>query len=328
MYLGYDGGFSDAKAKTDNGKIITFPTISGNYEQATYAIEAANAPIVVTIPGDGTWVIGEAAAHVSRLTARRQDRHWITTPAWKRYFLAAVTQLTTATRLDLDLVTGLPVTWYAQDWQDLVAHIRGTHRVKRLGGTWQTITVRNIEVLPQPFGTLLAQVLDEHGTIVNTELANRKVAIIDIGGNTTGYLAVDELHEIPFQTTSIDRGCWEALALTAQEINRRFPGLEIEDPEVLQLVKAHQTIDYYDKIDIDVSHIVTAALQPLAAAVIGHATTLWNSGAEFRRILVTGGGAHLIGDHIKGQFPHATIVHDPALANARGYYNFAKRLYG
>lgn len=329
MYGGFDIGFSDAKAVTDNSKTTSFPTVSGNYERTTYAIEAPTAgPIVVTIPGDGTWVIGTDTAHVSRLTARRQDRAWFNTPAWKRYFLTAVTQLTTATRLDLDLVTGLPVTWHAQDWRDLVAHIRGTHRVKRLGGTWQTVNVRNVEVLPQPFGTLLSLALDDTGRIVNNQLATRKVALIDIGGNTTGYLAVDELQEIPFQTTSIDRGCWEALTLAAQEINRRFPGLEIDDPAILQLVKGDQTIDYYDKLDIDVSHIVTTALQPLAAALIGHATTLWNSGAEFQTILVTGGGAHLLGNQFKRQFPHAQVVSDPAMANAKGYYRFAKRLFG
>ncbi len=68
-------------------------------------------------------------------------------------------------------------------------------------------------------------------------------------------------------------------------------------------------------------------MRPLTAdAVIAEATQLWNGGAGLDAILVTGGGAHLLGSRITAHFRHAQVVEEPVFANALGYWRFAQYL--
>ena len=41
-------------------------------------------------------------------------------------------------------------------------------------------------------------------------------------------------------------------------------------------------------------------------------------------IIMTGGGALLLGDRLKAHFPHARVVDDPVWANALGFWRFAQ----
>jgi hypothetical protein len=77
---------------------------------------------------------------------------------------------------------------------------------------------------------------------------------------------------------------------------------------------------------VDLGLVVDAALEPMADQVIAQATQLWNSGAGLDAILVSGGGALLLGPYIKRHFRHARVVGDAVFANALGYWRFAQRL--
>jgi hypothetical protein len=77
---------------------------------------------------------------------------------------------------------------------------------------------------------------------------------------------------------------------------------------------------------VDLGPTVEAALEPMAEQVIAQATQLWNGGASLGAILVSGGGALLLGPYIKRHFRHARVVSDPVFANALGYWRFAQRL--
>jgi plasmid segregation protein ParM len=301
--------------------------LSGNVERERAQINGRDAGVtVLDIPGDGKHVIGEAALRLSRFKSRQEDRNWIDSAAYMRYFLAALTELTPANYAEVQLVTGLPVTYFAQDKERLRARLTGDFRVQREGRNWQKFTVSQVAIVPQPFGTLLRETLDNRGCIVNRRLATGRAGVIDIGGKTTGYLSTDNLKEIPPETGSIDVGCWEALTLIRDAVNTEYPGLDLDDHEVAALVSNGATVRYYGDTK-DVSEIVNEALAPLAERVIAEATTLWNGAARLDVILVTGGGARLVGPAICEKFPQARIVGDSAFANAQGYFRFAQRQY-
>ena len=69
-----------------------------------------------------------------------------------------------------------------------------------------------------------------------------------------------------------------------------------------------------------------AALEPMAEQVIAQATQLWNGGAGLDAVLVSGGGALLLGPAIEAHFRHARVVEEPVFANALGYWRFAQHL--
>jgi len=66
----------------------------------------------------------------------------------------------------------------------------------------------------------------------------------------------------------------------------------------------------------------------MAEQVIAQASQLWNGGAALDSILVSGGGARLLGRFIVARFgeEQARIVSDPVFANAVGYYRFSQHL--
>ena len=51
-------------------------------------------------------------------------------------------------------------------------------------------------------------------------------------------------------------------------------------------------------------------------------------GSRLDAILISGGGALLLGKYISEAFVHASIVDEPVYANARGFSNFAQRFQG
>ena len=114
--------------------------------------------------------------------------------------------------------------------------------------------------------------------------------------------------------------------LIRDRVNARYPGLEMEDHEIVATVAEGSPVRYYGDVQ-NVEDIIKEALTPLAERIIAEATTLWNGAARLDEILVTGGGAALVGPAICKHFRHARVVRDAAFANARGYYRFAQRVF-
>lgn len=325
MLIGLDAGYSHTKAISGTRRVI-FPSACGNVEEAGFSINSHHPDTIILEEGEGRWVIGEEAVKQSRLESRREDREWILSKEYGRLWSAALSQVTCANRVDVQVVTGLPVAYFGD--RDLVRErFIGQHRIKRAGRGWQSFAVTDLVVMPQPYGSLLAACLDDHGRIADAELAESRVGIIDVGGKTTGFLSVDALAEVRRETHSIDAGCWEPLRLIGEAIDRNWPGLALRDHEIVEAVQAGQ-IWHYDQLH-DITHIVDQAFAPLAEKVVATATQRWDGGARLRTILVTGGGALLIGRQVVDAFPHARIVEgDPVFANALGFWRYARRRWG
>jgi len=237
--------------------------------------------------------------------------------------LATLTELTTATSCDLTVVTGLPVAYYS-DKDKLRDLLLGEHRASREGRRSQVFRVGDCRVIPQPFGALLSLALDDRGRVADTELATGTVGVIDVGGKTTNLLSVNRLSEIARETASVNVGSWDAMRAVRDYLSNHCPDLVLRDHQVIEAMIARQ-VKYYDG-NVDLSEVVDAALEPMAAQIVAQATQLWNAGASLSAILVSGGGALLLGPAIQRHFRHARVVEDPVFANAVGYWRFAQRI--
>lgn len=325
MRIGVDIGYSHSKWVTQGRRGI-FPSACGNLEKTGFSLDGQGPEAIVLEEGASRWLVGKEAVKQSRMVSRREDRNWITSMEYSRLWVAALSSITTANRVEFQVVTGLPVTYFG-DRQVLQGELRGIRKIKRGGRTAQVLIVEALMVMPQPFGALLATCLDDAGRIINTDLAKGRVGIIDVGGKTTGFLSVEALAEIRRETHSIEVGCWEPLRLIGEAIESRWPGLALRDHEIIEAVRIGRVRHYGQTQDI--SAIVAEALEPLAAEVVATATQRWNGGARLDTILVTGGGAHLVGDQVKAAFRHARIIEgDPVFANALGFWRFAQRKWG
>ena len=320
MNVGLDLGYSAVKLVT-NGRRKSFPSLVGTPELGRFSLDQQAHHIILTRPDRA--LVGEGAMTQSRFVNRREDRAWIESTEYYHLFLAALTELTTAKVADLQLVTGLPVAFYS-DKAMLGDRLIGVHKVAREGRHAQNFKVSECRVIPQPFGALLAAALDDRGRIADHDLATGAVGVIDIGGKTTNLLSVARLAEIGRETESVSIGAWDVVRAVRSFLADRCPNLELRDHQVVEAIVSRQ-VRYYGQ-QVELNQVVDAALEPMANQVIAQATQLWNGGAGLDAILVSGGGALLLGSFLKAHFPHARIVNDPVFANAEGYWKLAQRL--
>jgi plasmid segregation protein ParM len=319
-----DVGYSATKAVAGPERLVTFPSVVGTPDRSRFVVGGEDGHIVLDLPGDGTWLVGEGAVTQSRFVDRREDRGWIAGDAYRRLMLAGFTQLTTATFCDLVVVTGLPVAFYSADKDALRDRFLGQHRVTREGRRAQLFQVTDCRVIPQPFGALLAEALNNHGKIVNHDLATGSVGVIDIGGNTTNLLSVNRLAEIGRETASVNLGAWDVARAVRDHLADRCPGLELRDHQVIDAV-VKRAVKYFGA-PVDLGAVIDATIEPMADQVIAQATQLWNGAAGLDAIIVAGGGALLLGPYLRQAFPHVRVVDNPVFANALGYWRFAQRL--
>jgi len=320
MNIGLDVGYSATKAIAGNRR-VTFPSVVGTPDKARFSLNGTADNIILTEPAHV--LIGAGAVLQSRHLKRREDRGWTESDEWYQLTMAAWSELTTAS-VDMVVVTGLPVAFY-NDKDKVRASLIGSHTTTREGRNRQTFNVTDVRVVPQPFGALLAAVLTNTGQIPpGHPLATGNVGVVDVGGKTTNLLSVDQLTEIGRETSSVSVGAWGVVRAVRAYLADACPDLEVRDHQLMQAI-ASRSIKYFGE-SVNLGDVVDAALEPMAEQVIAEATQLWNGAAGLDAILVTGGGALLMGDKIKKHFQHARVVEQPVWANALGFWRFAQRI--
>jgi len=316
-----DIGYSAVKAISGDRR-VTFPSVVGTPDRARFSLNGSTA-IVLTHPVNA--MVGEEAIAQSRFLNRREDRGWVESDEWYTLALAALTELTNATVAELTIVTGLPVAFY-NDKAVVRDRLLGEHKVQREGRRAQTLKVTDCRVIPQPFGCLLSACLDNRGRIADSNLATGAVGVVDVGGKTTNLLSVNRLSEIGRETASVNVGAWDVVRAVRRWLADNCPDLDLRDHQVVDAMIARQ-VRYYGE-SVDLTGVVETAIEPLAHQVLAEATQLWNGGAALDAVLVSGGGALLLGSHIKAHFRHARVAADPVYANAVGFWRFAQRVAG
>ena len=318
MNAGLDVGYSATKAVSGNRR-VSFPSAVGTPDKARFSLNGDEA-IVLTHPQHVQ--VGAAAIAQSRFLNRREDRGWTESDEWYSLALAALTELTSGS-VELTVITGLPVAFYS-DKALVRDRLLGEHKVQREGRRAQTLRVTDCRVIPQPFGALLAATLDNRGKVSDSTLATGAVGILDVGGKTTNLLSVNRLAEIGRETASVNVGAWDVVRSVRRWLADNCPNLDLRDHQVIDAIIARRA-NYYGE-PVDLSEAVQAALEPLAHQVLAEATQLWNGGAALDAVLVSGGGALLLGPAIQAHFRHARIVSDPVFANALGFWRYAQRV--
>jgi hypothetical protein len=134
MNIGLDVGYSATKAVAGERR-VTFPSVVGTPDKARFSL-SSNHALVLTTPRHVQG--GAGAVSQSRFVNRREDRAWIESDEWTDLALAAFTELSTATGVNLRVVTGLPVAFF-EDRTDVRDRLLGEHRAQREGRHAQTL---------------------------------------------------------------------------------------------------------------------------------------------------------------------------------------------
>lgn len=323
MITAIDVGYSHTKSATD-GRRAMFESILGEVQQAHMDSNLAERNGYIQVQTDnGEWFVGQAAIEQSGLQTRRQDRDWIKTPEYKALLLTAITELTGAKGVTVELVTGLPVAYFA-DRGVLKERLLGVHAVKRASRKYnQRVEITDMVVLPQGLAAVLAEALNEKGVIKPGPVATGMVGLVDIGGHTVNVATFKELREIARQTLSLDAGMWGSLTEIGKRINAAYPGLNLQGHEIAEAV-IKGTIRYKGD-EHDISGIARTVLDGFARQILGAASQVWGDAVRLDVLLVAGGGAEIVGPALLTYHPKTRVVENPQWANCRGYLRFARR---
>lgn len=328
IILGFDGGYNAIKAITDKKKVRILSVV-GQAGKQRMGLGGLKEPDYIEIEGIGTFSFGEETIAQGAFKARREDRDWIVSQPYLVLYLAALSEVTDDKSAEFAITSGLPVAYYKY-YKTLAEVLAGEFTIKRSGRDTQKFAVpeKSINIIPQPFGTLFDIALTDEGDIskAGSEIMKKTAGIIDIGGKTVNLLSVSKIEEVSDETASVDDiGGWTAVKAMRGYLSSICPDAKYEDHEIAQAIIAG-SINYYDKI-VDITEGINTFLSPMANAVVAQATSLWDKGAQLSRIIITGGGANLIGPLVMKMYPHPSIqiAEEPTFANARGYWKYATR---
>ncbi len=317
MILGQDNGYDAIKVVTRD-KQVSFKSLVGPYKPSLFSLNGRHD--IVLVDEAGQWVVGDGAVGQSLFLKRREEGDWYRTADYRRLMLAGFGQATSARGVRLLVVTGLPVSYYQPGKAEVEALFSGVHRVELLNRPAQRIEVELCRVVPQPFGTIFDQAMDSNGRVVDRELAQGPTGVIDIGGKTTNLLQMSNFRDDSARITAINLGAWDLVRAVQEHLNRDYPDLEVSEPELMTAVRAGQ-IWYHDRF-VDLTPAIEPMLAEMGEVIEATARQLWRGGANLRRLLLTGGGANLLGPRLQQVFRQAELVPDSRFANARGYWKY------
>lgn len=231
--------------------------------------------------------------------------------------------------LDVSVVTGVPTKDHTNSkiLDAVTAAIKGDHTVT-VDGEKVNVRVHDVYILPQSLGTVINEVTNDDGEVIESAILETNVAVVDGGGGT---LLVDILNKMNVDTKKRKQSSHGAYVLYEDIVNRIFAeyGHNVSEYEVERIVRMGNKDTYtlsLDGIDdINVTEQVMKAREAYTRNIIKEVKSALKTTERISQILVTGGTANLlIKNEFTKAFPNAKFVENSEFANARGFYKFAK----
>jgi hypothetical protein len=279
------------------------------------------------------WFLGELALKQARnASAGRDDMDRYKSPR-SLHLLLAISGLLVpplVKEYQLNVVTGLPIeTFGSADMRRGVRlALEGEHRFA-LNGVQRLAVVRVLKTIMEGAGAMIA-----HGG--EGDLTQ---GCIDIGGRTTDLFAAEGQSPI----LPLCKGKNIGIEVAADMLSARFQaryGRPLKAGELREILRAHVQQRTYPVISANGAQVnefelrqrTNQALSSIGSDIASFVGSVWNTsesgavGGDFGRVLLVGGGAYYVAEHLRARIPHLLIPQRPELANAVGYAALAHEL--
>jgi len=222
------------------------------------------------------------------------------------------------------IISGLPVSHYARYKDDIrklfLFNNAKTHNYdviingEPISGQAKFVDGRFI---PQPFGVLLDAVLNDDGKIADKVLANKTIAVIDIGFGTTDVFVAEALTPIEKMSFSITTAMNDAYKKIGETIEDEFGmSYQLHSLERIALEGSFKNKGQYYSLD----SAINFAYKNLAENIISEITNRWGSSIyDIDLILLAGGGSIALSFWLQSEFPNSKQARDPQWAVVNGY---------
>jgi len=299
LVVGGDVGFAQTKLSCPEKNInVTIPSAVAEPQHAMAGIGCGQKLFVLD---GGKYVFGHDALVPGSKQIQSLDEEWLL-----KYMPGLICAAAAAAGLDLHevgiLSTGLPIEMWRRH-QNLAKEILQT-----IHCNGETYTFDRIDVRPQGVGALgyhtqLGAPADECGLVV------------DIGGNTVLAVRYDQLRPIGTNTRQYN----ELGVLSVARALTPFLS-EMSGGRTVTEIKAMKAIRDRKYLAQDIGTQIDSTIDSYAERLLANLRSDYRDIIpELDRLVVAGGGAYLVGEALRKEYPRVTVLAEPEYANVRGY---------
>jgi len=329
-YLGVDVGFGYTKSY-DGDRSFIFKSIIGDATevqfQSGFSEGGALENLHVTMDGKDYYV-GDLAEKQSNVRDFTLEQNTLVENNAKILALTSLIFFAGPTLREYSLVTGLPIRFFKQYRSRYISMLEGRHKIllhNRDEVQEKMLDIKKVRVLPQPFGAVFNLLMNNHGRIVDRDVARQKFGVIDIGFRTTDYTITDRLRYIERGSRTTDTGISKAFSLINRKILEQS-GINVELYRLFEPVRQGR-IRIRGK-EFSLTELRDEVMKQLAGAIIGDMEQLWVEDWDLEFILLTGGGAEdlapILEKQLEGQTRVINTESDMRMINVVGYLKYAK----
>jgi plasmid segregation protein ParM len=336
--IGIDIGFGFTKA-TNGKETIIFKSIFGDASEiqfwADFGDSSPTDHIHVSIDGN-SYFVGDLAEQQSSVLNFTLDQERLISD-YVRILALTVTGLffnnNTPINVPINVVSGLPIGYFKQNHERfneiLTGHHSITYHSHNGDKSTREIYINKVRMLPQPLGSILNNLMDPEGKIVDEDLAAQKVGVVDIGFRTTDFTVLDHLRYIDRGSRTIDTGISKGFSVISNKLREKC-GVSVE---LYRLYKAAEegTIKMRGH-DFSFEKIRDQVYSQLAATIANDLDRLWVDDWDIDTIILTGGGCRELAKYLQplitGNVMPVDLNADPRLNNVLGYAKYGKYIWG
>lgn len=312
MNISIDFGFGYLKALSDSGKRVIFPSIAGELQSGGFDNTLSDNQLGI-ITDDGAWLFGDSAKEQSVFASHQQDKNWFTSMRYKAGVLLAITELTKASRVDVELMLSLPFEDFVESevGPKIMTNLVGAHTVKRLGrDSHQQINITfpvRFPLFPQNLASLYVHLVDENGHFCLPDTLRDAIFIgtCNIGSETIElstvkvYLTEDSFKPIGQrnQSNTESGGVYSLVSVIRQIIKEKYPRKQLKDHDIFNIIRT-DTLEYGSS-DIDISDLIAKPVKNFATAKYNLCTGYWGDGrphpvTDLYMFILSGGGSDIV----------------------------------
>lgn len=336
-----DYGFGFLKAQNEDGRQVIFPSIAGELQQGQFEFLPSQAIGITTT--DGSWMFGESAAQQSAFASHVQSNDWVLSPRYKAGILAAISELTRASRVDIELMIGLPFFDVKPFKDELIKMLAGEHTIQRLGRGKQQVSVTfpaKFSVVPQNIMPVFVHILDKHGGFSYPQTKRKQLhyGVLNVGSHTIelGTMTLTfptDFAISPPQCKSEAKGMYSLTQVIRPLLITYLQGKKSKftDHEIFEVVKLG--IMPVANQDVNVSDLTTKPKREYCEAIQAICSTNWADTSpiplsDLFGFVVSGGGAHVVEPFLRvnGYHPNILVSDNPQFDVIEGMRRLRKML--
>jgi plasmid segregation protein ParM len=333
--VGIDIGFGFTKA-SDGKNTVIFKSIFGEatdiqFREHLLGSASPEEHLHIELEGE-SFFVGELAERQSHVRSFTLDQNQFITNFAKIMAMTALSRLVSANDT-INLVTGLPVSFYRRHREELSGLLLGAHSLVTLDANGARneipVTVNQVRVIPQPFGSLFNLMMGDTAELSDKRYVQDKIGVVDVGFRTTDYTVSDKTKYSSRGSGSSESGIARAFAMVAAKLLEQT-GVDVELYRMYDAM-ARGSIKIRGKT-IDLRALTEDAFSKLASAIATEVDRLWTDDWDIDLVVITGGGGAVLAPYLVPLLSGEVLALDPTadarMNNVRGYWKYGRNVWG